>query len=133
MKFLLDTDICIYIIKRKPLNVWQKFQGLPLGDVGVSSITVAELQYGVYKSQYQERNKAALNQFLLPLEIIAFDNNATEVYGKIRAGLERKGQVIGGMDMLIAAQAISLGVTLVTNNSDEFSRIPDLVTENWLL
>lgn len=133
MKFLLDTDICIYIIKRKPLNVWQKFQGLPLGDVGVSSITVAELQYGVYKSQYQERNKAALNQFLLPLEIIAFDNNATEVYGKIRAELERKGQVIGGMDMLIAAQAISLGVTLVTNNRNEFSRIPDLVTENWLL
>ena len=132
MRFLLDTDICIYIIKRKPLKVWQKFQGLPLGDVGVSSITVAELQYGVYKSQYQKKNKAALNQFLLPLEIAPFDTNATAIYGKIRAALETKGQVIGGMDMLIAAQAIALGLTLVTNNSDEFSRIPDLVIENWV-
>jgi tRNA(fMet)-specific endonuclease VapC len=116
MIFMLDTDICIYIIKKKPLNVWRKFQELSLGEVGVSTITVAELQYGVYKSQRQAKNKMALSQFLLPLEIIPFDEKATEIYGKIRAKLEQQGQVIGAMDMLIAAQAVSLEITLVTNN-----------------
>jgi tRNA(fMet)-specific endonuclease VapC len=131
MRFMLDTDICIYIIKKKPLNVWRKFQELSLGEVGVSTITVAELQYGVYKSQHQAKNKMALTQFLLPLKIIPFDEKATEIYGKIRAKLEQQGQVIGAMDMLIAAQAISLEITLLTNNTDEFSRIPELTIQNW--
>ncbi|WP_414585147.1 type II toxin-antitoxin system tRNA(fMet)-specific endonuclease VapC [Scytonema sp. PCC 10023] len=132
MRFLLDTNTCIYIIKRKPPKVFDKFQTLEIFDVGISSITVAELEYGVYKSQRQQQNQAALSQFLIPLEIIPFDASATQTYGRIRAELERQGIVIGSMDMLIASQAISLGLILVTNNVREFSRIPGLVLENWV-
>lgn len=132
MRFLLDTNICIYIIKRQPTQVLEKFQTLEIPDVGISSITVAELEYGVYKSQRQEQNRIALSQFLIPLEILPFDERATQTYGRIRAELERQGIVIGSMDMLIASQAISLGLTLVTNNVRELSRIPELVLENWL-
>jgi len=132
MKFLLDTNICIYIIKQKPPKVFDKFQTLTLSDVGVSSITVAELEYGAYKSQRQEQNRAALSQFLIPLEILPFDERATQTYGQIRAELERRGTVIGSMDMLIASQAISLGLTLATNNVRELSQIPGLTLENWV-
>ena len=132
MRFLLDTNICIYIIKQKPPKVFEKFQMLNPLDVGVSSITVAELEYGAYKSQRQEQNRAALSQFLIPLEILPFDERATQTYGQIRAELERRGTVIGSMDMLIASQAISLGLTLVTNNVRELSQIPGLTLENWV-
>lgn len=132
MRFLLDTNMCIYIIKRKPPKVFEQFQALDIFDVGISSITVAELEYGVYKSQRQQQNQAALNQFLIPLEIISFDASATQTYGRIRAELERQGIVIGSMDMLIASQAISLGLILVTNNVRELSQIPGLVLENWV-
>jgi tRNA(fMet)-specific endonuclease VapC len=132
MRFLLDTNICIYIIKQKPPKVFDKFQTLTPSDVGVSSITVAELEYGAYKSQRQEQNRAALSQFLIPLEILPFDERATQTYGQIRAQLERRGTVIGSMDMLIASQAISLGLTLVTNNVRELSQIPGLPLENWV-
>ena len=132
MRFLLDTNICIYIIKQKAPKVFEKFQTLTPSDVGVSSITVAELEYGAYKSQRLEQNRAALSQFLIPLEILPFDERATQTYGQIRAELERRGIVIGSMDMLIASQAISLGLTLVTNNVREFSQIPSLTLENWI-
>ncbi|NJN12003.1 MAG: type II toxin-antitoxin system VapC family toxin [Richelia sp. RM2_1_2] len=132
MRFLLDTNICVYIIKNKPPQVLAKFKTLDISDVGISSITVAELEYGVYKSQRQEQNHAALSQFLIPLEILPFDEQATQTYGRIRAELERQGIVIGSMDMLIASQAISLGLILVTNNVRELSRIPELVLENWV-
>jgi len=132
MRFLLDTNICIYIIKQKPPKVFDKFQTLNPLDVGVSSITVAELEYGAYKSQRQEQNRAALSQFLIPLEILPFDERATQTYGQIRAELERRGTVIGSMDMLIASQAISLGLTLATNNVRELSQIPGLTLENWV-
>ena len=132
MRFLLDTNICIYIIKQKPSKVFDKFQTLNPLDVGVSSITVAELEYGAYKSQRQEQNRAALSQFLIPLEILPFDERATQTYGQIRAELERRGTVIGSMDMLIASQAISLGLTLATNNVRELSQIPGLTLENWV-
>jgi tRNA(fMet)-specific endonuclease VapC len=132
MRFLLDTNTCIYIIKRKPPKVLEKFQTLDISEVGISSITVAELEYGVYKSQRQEQNRAALSQFLIPLEIIPFDERSTQTYGRIRAELERQGIVIGSMDMLIASQAISSGLILVTNNVRELSRIPGLVIENWI-
>ncbi|OBQ17251.1 type II toxin-antitoxin system VapC family toxin [Anabaena sp. AL93] len=134
MQYLLDTNICIYLIRQKPEKVIARFQTLSISDIGISSITVAELEYGVYKSQQQEKNKNALMQFLLPLEIIEFSQNAAVIYGCIRSDLERKGLVIGLMDMLIAliaAHAMSLGVTLVTNNIREFSRIPKLSLENW--
>lgn len=132
MRFLLDTNTCIYIIKNKPPQVFQKFQTLNISDIGISSITIAELEYGVYKSQHREKNKLALTQFLIPLEIVPFDDKSTLLYGQIRAELERKGTVIGAMDMLIASQAMSLGLTLVTNNIKEFSRIAGLVLENWV-
>ena len=132
MKYLLDTNTCIYIIKNKPPQVLVKFQTLNISNVAISSITVAELEYGVYKSQRQEQNMIALSQFLIPLETLPFDERATQTYGKIRAELESQGIVIGSMDMLIASQAISLELILVTNNVRELSRIPGLVLENWV-
>jgi len=131
VKFLLDTNICIYIIKQKPAKVLEKFKRLHPSDVGISSITLAELEYGIAKSQQSEKNRIALNQFLITLEIVKFDEKASNIYGGVRAELERKGLVIGAMDMLIAAHAISLDLILVTNNVKEFSRIPNLRLENW--
>jgi tRNA(fMet)-specific endonuclease VapC len=132
MQYLLDTNICIYLIKQKPPKVLARFQTLNLSDIGISSITVAELEYGVCKSQQQEKNRSALMQFLIPLEIIEFDQAAATLYGSIRSDLESRGLVIGSMDMLIAAHALSLGVTLVSNNVREFSRIASLSLENWV-
>ncbi|MEH2049282.1 type II toxin-antitoxin system tRNA(fMet)-specific endonuclease VapC [Nostoc sp.] len=126
MRYLLDTNICIYLIKQKPQKVLNKFQTLSISDVGISSITVAELEYGVAKSEQQEKNCNALLQFLLPLEIVDFNQASATIYGSIRSDLESRGLIIGAMDMLIAAHALSLGVTLVTNNIREFSRIPTL-------
>ncbi len=131
MQYLLDTNICIYLIKQKPPKVLARFNTLALADIGISSITVAELEYGVYKSQQQEKNRSALMQFLIPLEIVEFDQAAATVYGEIRSDLESRGLVIGAMDMLIAAHALSLSVTLVSNNVREFSRIANLSLENW--
>ena len=132
MKFLLDTNICIYIIKQKPREVLQKFNTYRVGDIGVSSITVAELEFGVQKSQFPARNQQALTQFLLPLKIVDFDRAAAIVYGNIRAKLEKQGTPIGSLDTLIAAHAVSLDVTLVTNNVKEFNRISNLQLENWV-
>jgi len=132
MRFLLDTNICIYIIKRKPQKVFDKFQTLEIFDIGISSVTIAELEYGVYKSQRQQQNRAALIQFLITLPVVPFDERSTQTYGQIRAGLEGQGIVVGPMDLLIASQAISLGLTLVTNNVRELSRIPGLTLENWV-
>lgn len=132
MKYLLDTNICIYIIKHKPREAIERFNTLQPSDIAISAITVSELEYGAQKSQRPQQNAAALQQFLIPLEVLAFDQQAARIYGMIRANLERQGQVIGSLDMLIAAQAISEGVTLVTNNLGEFSRIPNLPLENWI-
>ena len=129
---LLDTNICIYIIKRKPEEVLQKFQCYHPGDIGISSITLAELQYGVAKSQAQQRNSEALSEFLIPFEILPFGDSASQAYGVIHSMLERHGQVIGAMDLLIAAHAISLDSVLVTNNCKEFDRVPGLKIENWV-
>ncbi len=129
---MLDTNICIYIIKNKPLNVLKRFKKFDIGDLVISSVTVSELFYGVYKSKYIEKNLKALENFLYPFDIIEFDENAAIEYGKIRASLEEKGQVIGGLDMLIAASAKSQGMVLVTNNIKEFKRIEDLEIENWI-
>lgn len=131
MQYLLDTNICIYLIKQKPPKVLAQFKTLALSDIGISSITIAELEYGVCKSQQQEKNHNALMQFLIPLEIVEFEQSAATIYGSIRSDLENRGLVIGAMDMLIAAHALSLGVTLVSNNLREFSRIANLSLENW--
>lgn len=132
MKCLLDTNICIYIIKQKPPEVLQKFNTYQVGDIGISSITVAELEFGVQKSQRPEQNKQALIQFLLPLTIVSFDDVAASTYGKIRATLEKQGTPIGSLDTLIAAHALSLRVTLITNNVKEFSHVANLKFENWV-
>lgn len=132
MRYMLDTNICIYLIKRKPLVVVQKLRSLAISDVAISSITLAELEYGVAKSSRPEQNTEALQGFLAPLEILPFDDGAACRYGEIRAYLEKEGKVIGGMDMLIAAHADSLGCTLVSNNLREFERVPGLLLENWL-
>ena len=131
-KYLLDTNICIYIIKKKPLQVIQKLQSLDISDVAISSITLSELEYGVSKSAAVEKNKLALTQFLAPIETIDFDDKSAEVYGRIRAHLEKRGTPIGPLDTLIGAHALSLGYTLVTNNTKEFERIPDIELENWI-
>lgn len=132
MEYLLDTNICIYIIKKKPESVFNKFRNLPFGSIGISSITLAELQYGVMKSSNPEKNKEALDRFVTPLEIFEFGNDQTAIYGKIRAELERKGTPIGPLDTLIASHAVSLDLILVTNNKREFQRIPELRIENWV-
>lgn len=131
MKYLLDTNICIDLIRRKQPRLIQRITRYQPGDIGVSSITIAELAFGANKSSQVEQNLAALEQFLLPMEIADFDQPASVTYGAIRAYLERKGKVIGAMDMLIGAHALSLGVTLVTNNAAEFQRIPKLKVEDW--
>ena len=132
MKYLLDTNICIYLIKSKPPQVLQKFQAHSVGEIGISAITVAELQFGVQKSQYVEQNQHALQQFLLPLICAPFDDLAAAAYGEIRATLEAQGTPIGSLDTLIAAHALSLDVALVTNNTREFSPVPNLKVVNWI-
>ncbi len=129
--FMLDNDICIYIIKKKPELVLERLKNSDVSDIGVSSITLSELEYGAAKSSQPDQNRIALIEFLVPLEILSYDDMAAKDYGEIRASLERQGTPIGSMDMLIAAHALSLSCTLVTNNEREFSRIPSLKIENW--
>jgi len=131
MEYLLDTNICIYIIKKKPAEVFEKLKKVMLGDLGISAISLAELQYGIEKSSNPEKNREALEIFLTPIEIVEYGYEASVDYGKIRAELERKGTPIGPLDMLIASHARSLGLVLVTNNVKEFERIPGLRIENW--
>ena len=131
MRYLLDTNICIYLIRQKPLQVIERFNAYSIGEIGVSSITVSELWYGVAKSERRNINEQALRQFLLPPVVAAFDEGAAEIYGQIRAALGKQGQPIGAMDTLIAAHAQSLGAVLVTNNEGEFSRVSGLIIENW--
>jgi tRNA(fMet)-specific endonuclease VapC len=131
MKYMLDTNICIYIIKKKPQNVISRFRQAKVSEIGVSSITLSELEYGVMKSSKPEQNKIALAQFMAPIEISAYDDAAAQHYGKIRAHLEIRGTPIGSLDMLIAAHALSLNSVLVTNNESEFKRVTALKIENW--
>ena len=132
MKYLLDTDICIFIIKQKPQEVVDRFLQLKPGDIGISTVSTSELYYGASKSQRIKENTAALNDFLLPLKVLLYNELAAVHYGDIRADLERRGQLIGPMDMMIAAHAMSLDIPLVSNNTNEFSRIKGLQLENWV-
>ncbi len=131
MKLLLDTNICIYIIKQQPVSVLNRFLEYQVGDIGISSITLSELRYGVAKSTHREKNAKALDEFIIPLELVSYDESAAHVYGDIRAALEKAGTPIGSMDMLIAAHAVSLGIPLVTNNIREFLRVPSLKIIDW--
>ncbi|GIK61055.1 MAG: type II toxin-antitoxin system VapC family toxin [Ignavibacteriota bacterium] len=132
MKYLLDTNICIYIIKKKPESIIKIFSKIKLGDVAISAITIAELYFGLAKSSKPNENTIALQEFLQPLVTLDFNSDDAVVYGRIRAELEANGQMIGAMDLLIAAIALSRELILVTNNEKEFSRIKDLKLENWV-
>ncbi|MBE0712572.1 MAG: type II toxin-antitoxin system VapC family toxin [Candidatus Aminicenantes bacterium] len=132
MRFMLDTDSCIALIKRKPVGILRKITSLGPGDAGISAITLAELRYGVAKSAQKERNSQALDEFLLPLEIADFDETTAGAYGEVRAALEKAGTPIGPLDTQIGAHALSLGAVLVTHNAREFRRIPGLAVEDWL-
>lgn len=132
MRYMLDTNICIYIIKHKPESVYTKLKKIQPEDVCISSITYSELSYGVEKSEQTDRNRLALTLMLSNIDIKAFDAVAAEEYGDIRARLEKAGTPIGFLDMLIAAHAKALGCTLVTNNGKEFSRVEGLRVENWV-
>ena len=129
---MLDTNICIYIIKNKPQSVLDELKKCNVGEIILSSITVSELIYGAYKSQFVEKNLKAIEHFLIPFDVAEYDYKAALAYGKLRASLEKKGQPIGSLDMLIAAHALSLDMTLVTNNIKEFKRIEGLNLENWV-
>ena len=131
MKYLLDTDTCIYVINERPAPVIAQFRKHPVGDIGVSSITAAELAFGVTKSG-SVRNREALAAFLLPLDVAPFDAQAALAYGQVRADLERRGSTIGPLDLLIAAHALLLRATLVTNNLREFKRVGGLRCESWV-
>ena len=128
---MLDTNICIYIIKQKPQKVIDRFRQAKVSEIGVSSITLSELEYGVIKSANPEQNKLALTQFVAPIEIPAYDDAAAQHYGRVRAYLERQGTPIGSLDLLIAAHALSLNAVLITNNEKEFKRVSKLKIENW--
>lgn len=132
MNFLIDTNICIYIMNNQPVEVIQRFKHFDVGDLGVSSITVSELQYGVAKSQQQKENQQRLNEFLVPFAVLPYDALAAKHYGELRAHLEKNGDLIGPLDMLIAAHALSRELVLVSNNGREFERVPDLKVENWV-
>ena len=132
MKFMLDTDICIYTIKQKPAGVLRRLEQCSIGSVGMSAITFAELINGAKKSQQVEANLDRLNSLSELIEVLPFDQHAAVVYGDVRSDLEKRGLIIGGNDLLIAVHAISLNLTLVTNNEREFSRIKELTIENWV-
>ena len=131
MRYMLDTNICIYIIREKPIKVLKKLRTFDLSDIVISVITHSELEYGVAKSSRQKENRNALIKFLTTLDIVPYDDKAAADYGQIRNHLEKKGAVVGAMDMLIGAHARSIPVTLVTNNVRKFKRIPGLRVENW--
>jgi len=130
--YLLDTDICIYLIKRRPSEVLDRFRQHSPQDVAISTITLFELQYGIEKSQYRQRSENALAKFLLPLNLINLDRSAAIEAAAIRAKLEKNGMPIGPYDLLIAGLARLRDMILVTNNTKEFERIAGLRLENWV-
>ena len=131
MQYMLDTNICIYLIKKRSASVMRHISQLSPAQMCISSITSSELFYGVYTSSYPGKNARALQQFLLPITILPYPPEAAQEYGKIRADLKKRGLLIGPMDLLIAAHAMYQGLTLVTNNTNEFSRVNHLKLENW--
>lgn len=133
MKYMLDTNICIFAIKQKTPALIRRLIAHEPDEICISSITYAELMHGVEKSQYVERNRLAMLLFLSPIEILDFDHYAAEEYGRIRADLERKGTPIGPMDLLIAGHAKAKDLVLVTNNTREFLRVDELQVEDWTI
>lgn len=132
MRWMLDTDTCIALIKQRPDSVLKKLRGKSTGQVGISSITLGELAFGASKSSRSQESYAALSEFLLPLEVAEFNETAAMHYGEVRADLDREGRPIGPLDTLIAAHALAIEATLVTHNMREFKRVDGLRLEDWL-
>jgi tRNA(fMet)-specific endonuclease VapC len=132
MKYLLDTNTCIYIINKKSNTILNKLSEIEISEMVISSITAAELYFGVEKSSKKDENLLSLNNFLLPFDILNFDYSDSIIYGKIRNQLQLSGTPIGPMDLLIASQAISKDLILVSNNIREFQRLQNLKLENWV-
>ena len=132
IKYMIDTNICIYIMNKRPIEIIRKFKKFEIGEIGVSTITISELQYGVVKSKKSKLNQQRIDEFLSPLEIIPYDENAANIYGEIRFSLEKSGKPIGPLDLLIAAHALSRNLVLVTNKEKEFHRVKKLKVKNWI-
>jgi len=134
MKYLFDTNICIFLINKKFEYLIDRVEKLGIEKIGISSITIAELEYGIAKSDstHKEENRIALLEFLLPFKFVDFNQNDAYEYGRIRQDLQSKGKIIGNMDILIGSQAVSRELILVTNNEKEFKRIENLKIENWI-
>jgi tRNA(fMet)-specific endonuclease VapC len=119
-------------MNKRPTGIIHKFKRFDIGEIGVSTITVSELQYGVFKSKNRRLNKQRVEEFLYPLEIIPYDEIAADTYGDLRHKLEKRGESIGPLDLLIAAHALSRNLVLITNNEKEFKRVKNLKVENWV-
>ena len=132
MKYYLDTNICVYYIKGKYPKLLEKLLSKHPNDIKIPAIVKAELIYGAQKSERKERNEEVIREFLLPFEIIAFGDKQSEIYGKIRADLEKKGEIIGPNDLLIASIVLSEDGILVTNNEKELKKVKELKIENWV-
>jgi tRNA(fMet)-specific endonuclease VapC len=131
IRFLFDTDTCVDLIRAKTPRALDRVRSSAPGALGLSSVTLAELEYGIIRSSDAPKNRQALAEFLLPLLVLPFDAPAAAAYGIIRAALETKGLPIGAMDLMIAAHAVSQEVTLVTRNRREFERVPGLRVVSW--
>ena len=132
MKYLLDTNICIYLIKRKPIEVFNRFQSHRIHEVAISVVTYFELQYGIEKSKFRIKSENALRNFIKNLNVFVLDMEASAKAASVRAYLETKGTPIGAYDLLIAGTALARKMVLVTNNTNEFERVPGLLLENWI-
>jgi tRNA(fMet)-specific endonuclease VapC len=131
MRYLLDTDICSYIIRKRPQNLIDKFKSIHLGEIGISVITVCEFESGIPGSSHPEKLRSAIDTFLSPFSILDFQQTDAISFGIIDSSLKLKGTPIGDMDTMIASQALSRGLILVTNNVKHYSRIPHLTYESW--
>jgi len=132
MRWMLDTNTCIYIMKRRPPQVQGRLRRVAIGEVGISAIVLAELRFGIQKSRRREENAAALADFLHYCLMFDWPQDASGAYAEIRDALEAQGTPIGSNDLLIAAHALHLGCTLVTNNVEEFTRVDGLLVDNWI-
>lgn len=132
LRYLLDTNICIYIIKQKPESVLNKFEQMEVGEVGMSIITYGELIYGAQKSHHSKKSLFLLDELTGLIPSLPMPTQAAKLYGEIRSKLEKQGKPIGANDLWIAAHALALELTIVTNNVKEFSRVPNLELENWV-
>jgi len=131
IKYMLDTDICSYIMREKPLEVLRRFDALEMEQFSISVITYAEFMFGIENSPNSKKHRATVEKFILHVDILPWDQSAAQHYGQIRVDLQKQGNPIGAMDMMIAAHARANKRTLITNNEKHFSRVSKLKIENW--